>query len=594
MKISVNRNTIWCDLFVNRLIEYGVKYACISPGSRSTPLTLAFSQNKSIKLFQIVDERSSAFFALGLAKKSKSPVAIVTTSGTAVAELYPAIIEAFYQRIPLIVCTADRPHYLRNTGANQTINQDNIFRNHIRYFADVGLPDVNLKSLSSLIKKTDTALNIALIENVGPIHLNFQFEKPFEPDTYTEKIDVNYINKIYSLFNKIDFKERKETTSIDKVLKKLTHFEKGLIIVGYNNYDNQFSNLCARLSSKLKYPVFADASSGLRCCNHSQKNVIENFTSLIRSKNYKKEFDPEIIIQFGGTPTSNIVQNFFKESKAEKIIVNEFGDKNDPSLTARTILKIKPEEFCQLILEKINLQKLTRRQDWFEKNIKLNEIAETIKRREFQKEEINFEGKIIYELYNLLPSKSNLMISNSLPIRDADFFVSCTNKQINIFSNRGASGIDGINSTALGIAKLSKEPTVLVTGDLAFYHDMNGLHNAIKFNIPLTIVLINNNGGGIFESLPISRYGKTYIQNFVTPLDIDFSKFVEAYGGKHYLISNFNEFKMKLDESLKSRKLSVLEIRTNAKESKLIREKIWRSITSAIDLYLNENKSRSN
>ncbi len=590
MKISINRNTIWCDLFVKRLTEFGVKYVCISPGSRSTPLTLSFAQNKSVKIFQIVDERSSAFFALGIAKATKTPVAIVTTSGTAVAELYPAIIEAYYQRIPLVVCTADRPYYLRNTGANQTINQDNIFKNHIRYFADMGLPEIKSKSISSLIQKTNDTLKIALYENPGPVHLNFQFDKPFEPDTYTEKIDIKFLYKIFNSFNKPEIIAKKNNPSVDDIINKLIKYERGLIIVGYNNYDTEFVKNCVKISKKLRYPIFADASSGMRFGKYSNETVIENLTSLVKSNSFCKKYDPEIIIQFGGSPTSNVIQNFFKISRAEKILINEFGDRNDPTLTAKIILKIDPLLFFKLVLKKIN--SLKRNKDWLSDIIILNNNAEKIKEQIIEKEEINFEGKILYELFRLLPSKCNVMLSNSLPIRDADFFASTNNKQIKIYCNRGASGIDGINSTALGISKFSKEPTILVTGDLAFFHDLNGLMNAVKFKIAITIILINNNGGGIFESLPISRFGKTYIDNFVTPLNIDFSKFVKAYGGEYYLINNFNDFKIKLINSIKSKTLTVLEIKTNPKKSKVIREKIWKSITSSIDKILNESKSK--
>lgn len=595
MKISVNRNTVWCDVFVNRLSELGVKYVCISPGSRSTPLTLAFSQNKKIKIFQIVDERSSAFFALGLAKISKSPVAIVTTSGTAVAELYPAIIEAFYQRIPLIVCTADRPAYLRNTGANQTINQNNIFKNHIRFFADVGLPDINLKKISSFIKTIDTAFKTAMFNDCGPVHINCPFEKPFEPDSYTDRIDIKFLERIFDLKTLVKPDKNNFNLNIVKnIINKFNRTEKGLIIVGYNNYNDEFAKLCVELSEKLKYPIFADASSGLRFGKHSKKNIIENFTSLIQSKKFLDNYDPKLILQFGGSPTSNIVLRFFKNSSAEKILINEFGDRNDPSLTAKTVLKINPSAFCQIVLDNLKNTKINRTNNWLKTFIELNKTAEEIKSKKMQEAEINFEGKIVYELFNLLPSKSNVMISNSLPIRDSDFFTSASQKRINIFCNRGASGIDGINSTALGIAKVSNEPTVLLTGDLAFYHDLNGLHNALKFKIPLTVILINNNGGGIFESLPISRYDKICIQNFVTPLNLNFAKIVAAYGGEFTTINNFDEFKTKLNSSIKSKKLSVIEIKTDARESKLIREKIWKSIASTIDLQIDENKSKPN
>ncbi|MDZ7766315.1 MAG: thiamine pyrophosphate-binding protein [Melioribacteraceae bacterium] len=173
MKKSINLNYIWSKFFVDQLALYGVKHVCISPGSRSTPLTTAFAENKKIKKFVIVDERSSAFFALGLAKQTGKPVAVITTSGTATANLYPAIIEAYQQRIPLIICTADRPEYLRETGANQTINQKDLFINHIRYFKDLAIPKLSIKSFSSLQKTIEKAYTTAIAQNRGPVQFKF-------------------------------------------------------------------------------------------------------------------------------------------------------------------------------------------------------------------------------------------------------------------------------------------------------------------------------------------------------------------------------------------------------------------------------------
>jgi 2-succinyl-5-enolpyruvyl-6-hydroxy-3-cyclohexene-1-carboxylate synthase len=188
MKIKVNRNNFWARIFIDQLAALGVKYACISPGSRSTPLTFTLSKNRKIKSFINNDERSSAFFALGLAKESGMPVIIVTTSGTAVAELYPAIIEAFQQRVPLIVCTADRPSELIGTGANQTINQHNIFKNHIRWFRDLGLPSMSETGFRHLQRIAIKSFQISLTEDRGPVHLNFPFRKPLEPFSFTDEV----------------------------------------------------------------------------------------------------------------------------------------------------------------------------------------------------------------------------------------------------------------------------------------------------------------------------------------------------------------------------------------------------------------------
>lgn len=587
MKLSINRNIIWCNIFTNRLSELGVKYVCISPGSRSTPLTYSFSTNKKLTTFPIVDERSSAFFALGLAKKSKSPVAVVTTSGTAVAELYPAIIEAFYQRIPLIICTADRPRKLRGSGANQTINQHNIYKNHIRLFTEVGLPD--LPNFNRIINIAEDAVRKSCFEDKGPVHLNFEFEKPFEPKSATDLVDKNFIDNICSDTSFVLTVKKQASINFKKLAHKFS-CKRGLILVGFNNYNKGFSKQVINLSEAFNFPIYADGSSPLRFGMHKKENIIENFTAIVRSNRFIENYDPEVFIQFGSAPTANIILEFFKNSKAEKFICNEFGDINDPSLTTKTIIKMNPDNFCEAICN-VPLSK-NKNAGWLDDWRTMNMIAKVFKRDFIENIPFSFEGRIPNEVIQSLPAKANLFISNSLPIRDFDFFTSPQNKLINIFTNRGASGIDGINSTALGIAKVSKEPAVLVTGDLAFFHDMNGLHNWLKFNIPLTVVLINNSGGGIFESLPISEYKEVIKDKFLTPLNISFKKFVEAYGGRHIKINNWNQLKKELNLSSISKKLTVLEIITDAKKSKLQRQKYWSAVTKEINQYIDEIKSR--
>ncbi len=590
MKLSVNRNTVWCDLFVEELYRNGVRYVCISPGSRSTPLTLAFAQHPGIKTYVIVDERSSGFFALGIAKKTGSPVAVVTTSGTAVAEIYPSIIEAYYQRIPLIICTADRPPHLRMRGANQTINQVNIFKNQIRFFADIGLPDISWKGLKNFKGKINDGLQTALEKNIGPIHFNFPFEKPFEPDTPTDKFDAELLNRFSNLdlqttLNKIKIGINSKIPGIIDLINKK---EKGIILCGYKVYDPDLVKMIDRLSHHTGYPIIADGSSSLRFGTHNKARIVNNFPAMVRSKEFLNNFKPEIIIQFGGSPTSNVVLDYFKNCDAIKIIVNKFGDKNDPSLTAKFFLKIDELEFSDMIIK----QKIKRTNIWQNRLSELDKKIETAKKLFFNKTSFNFEGSIVKSLVDILPNDCNLMVSNSLPIRDLDFFASSNNKKINLFVNRGASGIDGINSTALGIASSSNKPTVLLTGDLAFFHDFNGLHISYKYKIPLIIILINNNGGGIFESLPISRYGKLFTENFVTSLNLEFANFVKAYKGEYFEAKSLNQLKKKLFNSTRVKKLSVIEIKTDSKKSKEIRDKYWQTVLNKINSPVNVIKNR--
>lgn len=585
MKLSINRNTVWCDIFVDRLVNAGVKYACISPGSRSTALTLAFASKKNISVFPIVDERSSSFFALGFAKQSKTPVAIVTTSGTAVAELYPAIIEAYYQRIPLIICTADRPPILRNSGANQTINQQNIFANHIRGFIDAGLPDP--KKFGKIKSVADEAIRISCFSDKGPVHVNFPFEKPFEPKSYTDKVDVKIIAGNFSSSPAVFSKPRQKKINFNSLATKFTKAERGLILVGFNNYDADFGKLLVKFSKTFGYPIYVDGASKLRFGNHPKDYFIDNLTAIVRARSFAKNFEPEVIIQFGSAPTANVLLDYFKNSKAEKFLVNDFGDRNDPSLTAKNIISCNPVEFCENILDHTKHAN-TRKSLWLKNFLTLQQIADGTKKKIIAHADFPFEGRVVTELIDALPNNSNLMLSNSLPIRDVDFFASASKKQINIFTNRGASGIDGINSTALGIAKASNIHTYLLTGDLAFYHDSNGLHSAVKYKIPLTVILINNSGGGIFESLPISHYPEFLSTNFLTPLELDFVKLVQAYSGDYVNIRTWAELRKQIETSSRSNGLRVIEIRTDARKSKLLRQEYWNTVAEKIDEFIDE------
>ncbi|MEO8398986.1 MAG: 2-succinyl-5-enolpyruvyl-6-hydroxy-3-cyclohexene-1-carboxylic-acid synthase [Ignavibacteriaceae bacterium] len=585
MKIKINRNTLWTETFVNELVSNGVKYACISPGSRNTPLTLAFANNKNIKSYLHIDERSGGFFALGLAKASQTPVALICTSGTATAEFYPAIIEAYQQRIPLVVCTADRPPELLDCGANQTINQNNIYRNHIRWFFDVGLPEPISKRIKHIKAIAKRAVFECSVKSPGPVHLNFPFRKPFEPEAYTNEVDNDIIKiaKNISVDNKKNFIDEEKNITVEKwfieIFDLLIKKKKGLIIAGPENYDSQFHASCKLLSEKLNYPIFADGASQLRFGKSIKTNIISNFDALLRSDKFVKKNQPEIIIQFGRTVTSKSLETFLENTSAIRFMINEFGDWFDPSNKAQASFACKPYMFCQKMFEKINMQKnyksSTKWRDFFSE---ANLTASKIKKEIIENSTFPNEARIVNELLNALPGGTQIMISNSMPIRDFDYFASKTEKNFTIFNNRGASGIDGINSTALGIAAVSKIPTILLTGDLAFYHDLNGLLAAKKYSIPLIIVLINNNGGGIFEVLPISNYGKIFKEYFIAPHDLDFEIFIKGYSGNYHLIKSWKDLNSKLKSSLKKKNFSVLEIQTNAEKSLQLRRKYWTEV----------------
>ncbi len=584
MEIKINRNIIWAKVFVEQLVRLGVKEACVSPGSRSTPLTYAIAANKNIKSTVNVDERSSAFFALGLAKQTSAPVLVVTTSGTAAAELYPAIIEAYQSRVPLIICTADRPSYLRNRGANQTINQDNIYKNHIRYYAGLTLPEVTVKDFASLKRETAKAFRKCSIENRGPVHINMPFEKPFEPDSYTDILSARLMDKIWS-FRSIDTAEAKKDIKIEREIKALAaragKIEKGLILCGPGTYSEAERKQISLLSKKTGYPVAADGASGLRAGAFTVENLIPNFTSLCKSKQFTSLHAPEMIIQFGSAPTSASVLDFYRNSKAVKYLVNGYGDWTDPSLTSNKLIKCNIEYFCRAFIKSKASRSAKRK--WLNKIKSFDSSIGKLKDNYINNQPFPFEGRIVNEIISSLPAKCNLVISNSLPVRDFDSFAGVTGKQINLFTNRGASGIDGIISTALGIAASSKDATYLVIGDLAFYYDLNALSAGVKNSISLKIIVVNNNGGGIFEHLPIASYPNVFTEYFKTPLNVDFERLSEAHGCSYSLIEQWTSFRKEIKDFRMRGLIEVTEIKTDSTESLGLRRNFWNSIDSVID-----------
>lgn len=584
MQIKVNRNYVWANILVDQLAEFGVKYACISPGSRSTPLTYTLSQKRKITTYAIIDERSSGFFALGIAKQTDSPVVVVTTSGTAAAELYPAIIEAYQNRVPLIICTADRPAYLRNSGANQTINQDNLYKNHIRFFYDAGLPKLKLKDIDNLKKQIRNAFDICFFKNKGPVHINFPFEKPLEPNTYTDEIEENIISESIPIefnLNQKPADDKKLKADISKAIKLILKSPPLLITVGPGNFSEKFTQLLENFSTKFAIPIFADASSGLAFKPNKLLNLVTNFDALIRSDSFKNLFVPRLSFHFGRTATSKNLEEYLSDSRVKRFVVNRFGDMFDTYQKA-DVIKISEEDFIELML-KIEFSP----SDKSFKNLallkslddKIEEIKTSIL---FNTDKLN-EPSILINILNSIPPNSNLMIGNSIPIRDMDFFASSITKNINVFQNRGASGIDGVTSTAMGICIKSKNPTYLITGDLAFYYDINSLLLAKQYEIPLITILINNNGGGIFRFLPISEHKEVFEKYFLTPTHLSFKEIVQAFGIDYKELKSHQDILTHIKVSNIRKKAVVFEIKTNSEFSLSIRKKYWKKVNKFIE-----------
>ncbi len=588
MRRNVNNNFLWANTFINQLAALGVRYACISPGSRSTPLTYSIATNKKIKSFINIDERSSAFFALGLAKASATPVIIVTTSGTAAAEVYPAVIEAYQQRTPLIICTADRPPELLGTGANQTINQYNLYRNHIRWFRDAGLPNVKEHSLRYLQKVAVKAFRISLKTDKGPVHINFPFKKPLEPFSHTEEVNSKIIN-LKPISNKTnghrENADRAELKKVKRIAEKIINLERGIIIVGPGDFNKDLFKKIFTLSSITKYPVIADGTSHLRfITSRVQSNVISFYHSFISSGNFCKKYNAELILHFGQTPTSSNLLEYLAGCNAERFQVNEFGDLHDPSKKTGIILNASGEIIAQnlvVLLSKKNFHR--NKTSWLEAFKSADSIAGRTASGILNKGAVLTEPQIVSGLIKYLPAKSHLFLGNSMPIRDFDSFSGTAGKTCYLYFNRGASGIDGVVSTAAGVSAINQRVFLLV-GDLSFLHDLNSLIISKNNFLPLTVILINNNGGGIFRTLPVSGLKKLQRDFFITPHNLSIAEIVKAFGIRYRRIKNKEDMKIALTMP-KPKLPEVLEIQTNADQSVKFRKQLFNKIKTEVEKF---------
>jgi len=502
--------------FASELYAYGVREVVISPGSRSTPLAIAFEAHPNIKTWIHPDERSAAFFALGLIKGSERPVAILCTSGTAAANYTPAIAESQISRIPLIVLTSDRPHELRSVGAPQAINQVNMFANYINFQFDMPVADGSQEMLNTINYQMQIASQYLYGPHRGPIHFNLPFREPLTPDLeMTENLKSEH--KILPHYQKnIDIQD------IKNVLKD----KKGLIIIG--DMQHQAVDQILTYATIHDLPILADPLSQLRKFNHP--NVITTYDLLYRSH---LNIDADFIIRVGKPVISKKLNQWLTRTNAFQILVQN-NDKIDVFPTPPHIsYEISANDFFRSLVNEPTVN----RKDWIERWQSIE--AQSRKAITQHMSQATDESAFVSTLIQKLTKDDALFVSNSMPIRDVDNLL--FDSEVEVYANRGANGIDGVISTALGMA-VHKRVTLLI-GDLAFYHDMNGLLMAKLNDIHINIVILNNDGGGIFSYLPQKTAAEQYFERlFGTPTGLNFEYTAMLYDFSFKRLNNITDF----------------------------------------------------
>jgi 2-succinyl-5-enolpyruvyl-6-hydroxy-3-cyclohexene-1-carboxylate synthase len=548
-----NLNTLWSSILVETLDRLGLTIAVVCPGSRSTPLTVALARHPQITTIPILDERSAAFFALGLAKQLYQPIVLVCTSGTATANFYPAVIEAKESHLPLLILTADRPPELRHAHAGQTIDQVKLYGNYPSWQAEISCPSAKLERLRYLRQTIIHAWSRCLAPVPGVVHLNIPFRDPLAPipDLEIANLEANFDQDAF--FSHISPQKRQISDQSPEIPSLPP---KGIIIAGLASPENpaSYCQAIANLSHSQQYPVLAEALSPLRNYAQLNPNLITTYDLLLRYPDFKTQLTPDVVLQIGELPTSKELRTWLEEIDCLRWIIDPHPDNYDP-LQGKTIhLRTNIED-----LGNLSPKKLGNNSEYWQLWQNLEQKTRLKIDRLLNAETNLIEGKIPWLLSQYLPPQTPIFISNSMPVRYAEFFNPPSDRQIRPYFNRGANGIDGTLSTAIGIA-YKNTSTVLLTGDLALLHDTNGFLIKNYLIGSLTIVLINNNGGGIFQMLPIAKFDPPFEEFFATPQNIDFCQLCHTYGIDYHLVSDWTDFKEKI-AFLPESGIRLLEIR---------------------------------
>jgi 2-succinyl-5-enolpyruvyl-6-hydroxy-3-cyclohexene-1-carboxylate synthase len=562
-----NVNSTWGGLCMEVLARLGVETVVTSPGSRSTPLTIAAARNPRIEALSILDERSAAFYALGLAKRTRRPVALVCTSGSAVVNYWPAVVEASMGGTPLLLLTGDRPPEMRACSSGQTIDQLKVFGDYVRAFVEFALPSVEAGMLAYLRQSLVHAVQLSLGPNAGPVHLNFPFRDPLAPDLAPEAQPVVEASVLEATATVITRPCEAVPVGgpIDLVaIERLCSHTQGIIVVGTEHPrggEGDFAAAVTMLSAKLGWPVLADVLNPMR--NHASQAgaVITHYDAFLREGAPVDSLAPTAVLQIGSLPTSKVLRAWLASVDAVSFLLSTRPLNTDPLHRIATPIYAEAHELAvHLEHQRVDLDWSAR---WAAVEAKTAEVLD----QAMAGLETMFEGKVAWLLARHLPVGTPVYLANSMSVRYAEYFWPATCRGHAIYCNRGANGIDGTLSTALGVAHRAKQAAVLLTGDLAFLHDSNGLLAVNQLKGSLTVVLINNQGGGIFEHLPVSQMESDFETYFATPQNVDIAQLCVAHGMQHQGIADWAQFVAALSEPA-SPGLRVLELKTDRKMDK--------------------------
>jgi 2-succinyl-5-enolpyruvyl-6-hydroxy-3-cyclohexene-1-carboxylate synthase len=574
-----NANTALASAFAEELAYCGVRQAVLSPGSRSTPLALALWREAAIETTVIVDERAAAFFALGAAQASGTPVAILCTSGTAAANFHPAVCEADHSAVPLLVLTADRPPELRGIGAGQAIDQLKLYGESVRWFCEVGTHAADDDGLLHFRSTACRAFAAARGEpRPGPVHLNFPFREPLAPlpedgaVTATDPLALEGRGaRPLTAVTPIDMEPTQFL--LDEVAGHIAEAPIGAIVAG-RQLDPELREPLAHLARAAGYPILAEPTSQLRCGPHDRSHVVTAYDLLLRDERFRESAAPELVLRFGEMPTSKPLRSWLAESGTDQIVVDPFGDWNEPTRRAAALLRADPTELAAGWAARLGEERPAPAM-W----LAAEEAAREAIEAELGESDELTEPGLQLALGAAYADGELVYTASSMPIRDQEAFLPSTATDTTFLCNRGANGIDGLISSGIGAARATDKPITIVTGDLGLLHDIGGLAALRDVSTPVRIVVIDNDGGGIFHFLPQEdALDDTEFEALLgTPRGVDVAKAAALFDLPHRRLESFDDLPDALTAGT-----GLIEVKTNRQANADLHRRLADRVSAAI------------
>jgi 2-succinyl-5-enolpyruvyl-6-hydroxy-3-cyclohexene-1-carboxylate synthase len=575
--VSADLTAAFATTLVDEWARAGVTDAVVAPGSRSAPLALALARHARLRVHVVPDERSAAFFALGLGRATRRPAVVCCTSGTAGAHFHPAVVEADLSGIPLLVCTANRPPELLDTGAGQTIDQHHLFGRSVRWFAGPGPPAAIPDAGAVWRSIAARAVAEAFGPPAGPVHLDLAFREPLVPaDTDVSAAEVPFSEgrpggAPWTVSRRAQ--RRLAAADIAVLASRLRGVERGLIVAGWGSGASAES--ATALARSLGWPLLADPISNLRVGGHA----ISTYDALLRAEPFARAQRPDLVVRVGAPLTSKITTAWL-DPTVEQIVVDPDARWLDPHRAARERLAVDAEPLLRDLATEVG--SASRESPWLATWLGAERSARVAIDELLDRDDVPFDGRIARDVCASVPDDGALVVASSMPVRDLEWFAA-PRSGVTIHANRGANGIDGLVSTTLGIAAARGRPTVGLLGDLAFVHDSNGLLAAGSGTrgVATTFVVVDNGGGGIFHFLPTAALPELD-ELFVAPHSVDLVTLARAYGVDARRVDAASELRPAIGAAVNSGGASVIVVATERHANVVRHQQAWAAVAELV------------